>query len=115
MSRSLSAGSPQRLTSNVTIADGLAPPFTGTNALAHVRALVDHMLTVPDAEILHGMRVLMERCKLFAEPSAGAAVAPLLARHPVLPPGGRVVAIVCGGNVDLERLVALTRAGGLPG
>lgn len=110
MSLSLKAGSPQRLTSNVTVADGLAPPFTGANAFAHVRAFVDDMLTVPDAEILDGMRVLMERCKLFAEPSAGAAIAPLLARHPSLPSGGRVVAIVCGGNIDLNRLGTLLGA-----
>lgn len=104
MSRSLAAGSPQRLTVNRTIADGLAPPFTGLNAFTHVRDLVDEVITIADAEILDGMRVLMERCKLFAEPSAGAAVSPLLTGRVQVPAGSVVVPIVCGGNIDLVRL-----------
>ena len=104
MSLSLAAGSPQRLTVNRTVADGLAPPFTGANAFAHVRALVDEVITIPDAEIIDGMRVLMERCKLFAEPSAGAAISPLLTGRITVPAGCRVVPIICGGNIDLARL-----------
>ena len=104
MSRSLAAGSPQRLTTNRTVADGLAPPFTGHNAFEHVRDLVDEVITVSDAEIIDGMRVLMERCKLYAEPAAGAAVAPLLTGRLDLVRGASVVAIVCGGNMDVGRL-----------
>ncbi|MCC6318262.1 MAG: pyridoxal-phosphate dependent enzyme [Gemmatimonadaceae bacterium] len=107
MSCSLAAGSPQRLEVNRTIADGLAPPFTGMNAFNHVNALVDQVITVSDAELLDGMRVLMERCKLFAEPSAGAAVSPLLTGRLAFPADSRVVAIVCGGNIDLARLCEL--------
>ncbi|MBK8249982.1 MAG: pyridoxal-phosphate dependent enzyme [Gemmatimonadetes bacterium] len=110
MSLSLAAGSPQRLQINTTIADGLAPPFTGANAFAHVRALVDEVITVSEAQILDGMRVLMERCKLFVEPSAGAAVAPLLAPHPLIPHGARVVPIICGGNIDLAKVAVLFSA-----
>lgn len=108
MSLSLAAGSPQRLTINRTVADGLAPPFTGINAFTHVRALVDEVITIPDSEIMDGMRALMERCKLFAEPSAGAAVSPLLTGRLAIPPQSRVVAIVCGGNIDLARLREIT-------
>ena len=107
VSLSLAAGSPQRLKSLDTVADGLAAPFTGAHNLAHVQQFVDEMLVIPDAEILAGMRVLMERCKLFAEPSAGAAVAPLLTGRITVRPGACVVAIVCGGNIDLERLKGL--------
>ncbi|MND06187.1 threonine dehydratase [compost metagenome] len=57
------------------------------------------------------MRALMERCKLFAEPSAGAAVAPLLTGRLKVPPGATVVAIVCGGNLDLDRLKLLLAGG----
>ena len=104
MTLSLAAGSPQRLESLDTVADGLAAPFAGSRNLRHVQHFVDEMLVVPDSEIIEGMRVLMERCKLFAEPSAGAAVAPLLTGRLAVPPGATVVAIVCGGNLDLERL-----------
>jgi threonine dehydratase len=112
ISLSLGKGSPQRLKVNQTIADGLAAPFTGANAFAHVQAFADAVITVSEAQILDGMRALMERCKLFVEPSAGAAVAPLLAPHPLIPAGARVVPIICGGNIDLTKVSALfaTRA-----
>ena len=104
MSLSLAAGAPRRLSVNHTVADGLAPPFTGVNAFRHVRALVDEVITVTDAEIIDGMKVLMERCKLFAEPAAGAAVAPLLTGRVRVPAGSCVVPVVCGGNLDFGRL-----------
>ncbi|MEP6781998.1 MAG: pyridoxal-phosphate dependent enzyme, partial [Gemmatimonadaceae bacterium] len=70
----------------------------------HVQAFVDEVIVIPDSEILAGMRVLMERCKLFVEPSAGAAIAPLLNGRLKIERGASVVPIVCGGNIDLERL-----------
>lgn len=107
MSLSLAAGSPQRVPRLDTIADGLAAPYAGTHNLAHVQAFVDEMIVIPDSEILAGMRALMERCKLFAEPSAGAAVAPLLTKRVHFEPDSCVVPVVCGGNIDLERLKTL--------
>lgn len=104
MKRSLEAGSPQRLAKMNTVADGLAAPFAGANTYEHVKAFVDELIVIPDSEIIAGMRVLMERCKLFVEPSAGAAIAPLLNGTTVFTKGERVVPIVCGGNIDLDRL-----------
>ncbi len=104
MTRSLAAGAPQRLTKMNTIADGLAAPFTGVRNLAHAQAYVDEWFVVPDREIIHGMRVLMERCKLVPEPAAGAAIVPLITDRLSLGSGTTVVPIVCGGNVDLRRL-----------
>ena len=107
MQRSIAAGSPQRLAKLNTIADGLAAPFAGTLNLSHCQAYVDEWISVSDSEIIAAMRVLMERCKLFPEPAAAAAVVPLLsgqlafARHDV------VVPIICGGNIDVDRFKAL--------
>jgi threonine dehydratase len=72
-----------------------------------VQAFVDEMLVIPDSEILEGMRVLMERCKLYVEPSAGAAVAPLLTERLRVPRAARVVPVICGGNIALDRLKTL--------
>lgn len=107
MRLSLDAGSPQRIAKLNTVADGLAAPFAGTHTLRHVQEFVDEVIVIPDSEIIEGMRILMERCKLFVEPSAGAAVAPLLTGSLSLPAGASVVPIVCGGNIDLERLRAI--------
>ncbi len=107
MTRSIAAGTPQRLESLSTVADGLAAPFAGTQNLAHCQAFVDDWFVVPDREIIEAMRVLMERCNIVPEPAGAAAVVPLLHGLLSLPPGATVVPIICGGNIDLERLKAL--------
>lgn len=107
MQLSLATGSAQRVSTLNTVADGLAAPFAGAHNYQHVKTFVDELLVIPDSEILAGMRVLMERCKLFVEPSAGAAIAPLLSGVLNLKKDQVVVPIVCGGNIDLERLRTL--------
>lgn len=107
MTRSLAAGSPQRLATLNTIADGLAAPFAGTRNLAHCQAFVDEWFVVPDEEIVEAMKVLMERCKLLPEAAGAAALVPLLTDRLRLSPDATVVPIICGGNVDLDRLKAL--------
>lgn len=107
MTQSLAAGSPQRLATSTTMADGLAAPFAGEHTFAHVKELVDDIVLVSEAEIREGTIALMERSKLFAEPAAGAAVAPLLNNRLNLN-GQRVAAIICGGNIDLARLCQIS-------
>jgi threonine dehydratase len=107
ISRSLEAGEPLRLERLDTVADGLAAPFAGRHTLAHVRSRVSQVVTVHDAAIVDAMRLLLERCKLLAEPAASAPLAALIARRFVPPPGARVVCVVSGGNIDAERLKAL--------
>jgi threonine dehydratase len=110
MTRALAAGSPVRLESVATIADGLAPPFVGELNLEHVRRQVECVVLVSDDEIRAAMRFLMTRAKLFVEPAGAAAVAALLAgKIPVLS-GWDVAAIVSGGNADLESVSGLLGA-----
>lgn len=105
MSQSLTHGEPVRLPSVNTIADGLAAPFAGRHTLAHVQAHVDQMLVVSDAEITNALGVLMERCKLAAEPAAAAAIVPLLTNRLQLDPASTIVAVICGGNADWSAMV----------
>ena len=104
MARSLAQGEPARLASTNTIADGLAAPFAGTNTFAHVQAFVERIVEVEDAEIVVGLRALMERCKILPEPAGAAGTGALLSGKLDVRPGERVVMIVSGGNVDLDRL-----------
>ncbi len=87
-----------------TIADGLATPTTGELVLEHVRAYVDDIVLVDDAEIVAGIGFLLERAKLLAEPAGAAATAALLAGKVDLPEGSRVAVTVSGGNIDITRL-----------
>jgi len=104
MTESLRRGEPVRLDHVDTIADGLAAPFAGRLNFAHVRALVDEMVLVSDAEIAAAIPVLMERCKIVPEPAGAAVVAALLSGKFTPPTGSTTVAIVSGGNVDRGRL-----------
>src|SRR5438876_11379280 len=104
MRRALDAGEPVRLERVSTIADGLAAPIAGTIPLEIVRRLVSDVVLVDDDVIAEGVRFLATRAKLVAEPAGAAATVALIAGVVKAHPGERVVAIVSGGNVDLERL-----------
>jgi len=104
MRRALDAGEPVRLERVNTIADGLAAPIAGTIPFEIVRRLVSDVVLVDDDVIAEGVRFLATRAKLVAEPAGAAATGALLAGTVKARPGERVVAIVSGGNVDLERL-----------
>jgi threonine dehydratase len=104
MRRSLDEGRALRLDRIETIADGLAAPMAGQNTFPIVQSLVDEVATVTDEEIVAAMKMLMSRCKLVAEAAGAAAVAALLSGALRVPPGSTVVAVVSGGNVDLNTL-----------
>jgi len=109
MSRSLEAGGPVHLDKVSTIADGLAAPFAGEHTLRHVQRFVDQVVRVTDDEIVHALRLMIERAKLAAEPSGAAGLAALLTGKAHVTEGSRVVCIVSGGNLSLDRLKQLLR------
>ncbi len=102
MTRALAAGKPVRLETLDTIADGLAAPFVGALNLEQVQARVEAVVTVTDRQIREALRLLLERSKLAAEPAGAAAVAALLAGKVPVSADDQVVAVVSGGNLDLE-------------
>jgi len=99
MGRSRAAGTPVRLSSTASIADGLLTLRPGDLTFAHAQALVDDMVTVSDDEIRAAVRWLHRAAGLVVEPSGAAATAAVLASGPA---GDGVVAIVSGGNVEAE-------------
>jgi threonine dehydratase len=104
MRRSLDQGHAVRLDRVDTIADGLAPPMAGEHTYPIVKALVDDVVTVTDEEIVVAMKMLMSRAKLMVEPAGAAGIGALLAGKLKVPSGSKVVAVISGGNVDLDEL-----------
>lgn len=106
MKASIDAGHPVTLPQTSSIADGLIPVRPGDLTFAHVRELVDAVLTVEDDEIIDAVLWTVTRAKIVAEPSGAAGVAAVLTgavdAHGRI--DGPIVAIVSGGNMDLERL-----------
>jgi threonine dehydratase len=107
MRLSLDRGSPQKLAKVDTIADGLAAPWAGALTFEHVRDLGVEVVTVPDAPIVEAMWLILERCKVVAEPAASAGLAALISGAVTVGRGARVVCLLTGGNVDRERLGSL--------
>jgi len=107
MWRSRQQGRPVRLDKVATIADGLSAPFAGELTFALVQQYVDDLVLVSDADIRAAMALILERCKLLAEPAGAAAIAALLGGAVQIHPGAPVAAVLSGGNVDAGRLAEL--------
>ncbi|MFM2106824.1 MAG: threonine dehydratase catabolic [Chloroflexota bacterium] len=96
-----------------TIADGTRTQRIGRRNFAHLRALMDAVVTVSEAEIAAAIRLAAEESRLVVEPSGALTVAAL--RWHAVEAGldraaGPVVAVVSGGNVDPERYRAYLEA-----
>jgi threonine dehydratase len=89
---------PAELTSR-TIADGLRTQSVGERNFAHIRAFVEGIITVTEAEIRAAMRAIVATARLVPEPSGAVPVAALLFHSPELPAWRKAVAVVSGGNV----------------
>jgi threonine dehydratase len=107
MTSALAAGAPVRLESVVTVADGLAAPFTGEINLSIVQRYVDDIVILTDDEIVEALRLLLHHGKVLAEPGAAAALAALVTNKAAVPVGAETVAVLTGGNIDLPKLKSL--------
>jgi threonine dehydratase len=86
-----------------TIADGLRSPSPGKLTFPIIQQLVEQILLVTEDEIRATVRFLIERMKIFVEPSGAVAAAAVLFQK--LPKEIQTAGvIVSGGNADLESL-----------
>jgi threonine dehydratase len=91
-----------------TIIDGLRVRRAGEVTFSVVQRYVDEIVALPDRDIFEAMIWVMERCKLVVEGAAAAPVAALLHGLIRMPLGARVVAVLSGGNVNLDQLRGLS-------
>ena len=103
MQRSIETGRLETIECH-TIIDGLRVRRVGVINFSVVQRYVDEIVTLPDAQIFDAMIWVMERCKLVVEGAAAAPVAALLHGLIKVPPGARVVAVLSGGNLNLDQL-----------
>tara|TARA_B100001765_G_scaffold186526_1_gene131535 strand:+ start:27 stop:971 length:945 start_codon:yes stop_codon:yes gene_type:complete len=108
MRQSLEKRKPVTLDSINTIADGLSAPFIGKKNFEIVQKHIDQLITVSDKEIIETMWLIFERTKLFVEPSAAAGLAPILFDKYKLPINSKAMFILCGGNIDKEKLIQIS-------
>ena len=106
MQASLKAGAVTTIECN-TVIDGLRVRRVGDLNFSVAQRFVDEIVTLPDAEIFESMIWIMERCKLVVEAAAAAPVAALRRGLVQLPKGAKVVAVLSGGNLNLDQLRGL--------
>ncbi|MEU4660008.1 pyridoxal-phosphate dependent enzyme [Streptomyces sp. NPDC023723] len=82
-----------------TIADGVAGRCPIPAVLADLLVVADDAVLVTEASIVTGMRLLLDRAGLVAEPSAALGIAAVLEDRDRFA-GRHVATVVCGGNVD---------------
>lgn len=97
MHASFEAGHPVHLGSVDTIADGLAPPMAGELNYHILSRRAEGMAVLTDAEIVRGLRHVMESGESI-EPSGAAGVAALMVGRIPGRARGPVVVVVSGGN-----------------
>lgn len=88
-----------------TIADGCAVETPGTLTFEVVNSLVDEMVLVSEEELEVAMKDLIQRGKIIVEGAGALAAAAIISgKVDHLLPNKKTVAIVSGGNVDLQRI-----------
>ena len=100
-----------------TIADGTRTQAIGRRPFAHLRAHLDTVVTVTEAQIAAAVRLAAEASRLVVEPSGALSIAALRFAPEaagIAALDGAAVAVVSGGNVDPERYRALL-ASPIPG
>jgi threonine dehydratase len=83
-----------------TMCDGLRTQSLGALNFEHIRAYVDDIITVSEAEIRSAMRTLLYSARLTPEPSGACSAAGILFHRDQLLPFRKVVVVMSGGNVE---------------
>ncbi|MBE6594328.1 MAG: threonine ammonia-lyase [Ruminococcaceae bacterium] len=110
MAESRAAGRVVTLDSVSTFADGIAVKHPGDNTFAIIKDYVDDIVTVSEDEIATAILTLMEKQKLVAEGAGAVGVAAIMfGKLPVA--GKKVVAVVSGGNIDVNILSRVVTRG----
>ena len=108
---SLAAGERREIDSVDTIADGIATRSVGEKPFDIMREYVDEVVVVDDREIALALTLLLERSKTLVEGAGAVALAAVLSEAFEYDDDETIVAALCGGNIDLNRLGTVIRRG----
>lgn len=111
LSASLAAGEPVTIERTATFVDGIGSKSVLPEMWPLASSLLDGSIVVSLDEVCDAIRLLVSTSHIVAEGAGASAVAAAL-RHAA--PGQRVVAVVSGGNLDIDVLREIL-AGKLPG
>jgi threonine dehydratase len=104
LAASLAAGEPRTVEYRPSFVDGIGSKTVFPGMFAHARRLLDGSLVVTLEEAAQAMKLVAERNRVIIEGASACAVAAALSGRAG---SGKVVAIVSGGNIDLDKFAQL--------
>jgi len=109
LAASLAAGRPSTVDYHPSFVDGIGSKTVFANMFEHARGLLAGSLVVTLQEAAQAMKLVAERNRAIVEGAAACAIAAALSGRAGTPSApGKVVAIVSGGNIDLDTFARLT-------
>ena len=108
LAASLAAGEPRTVEYKPSFVDGIGSKMVFPSMFELAQKLLDGALVVTLAEAASAMKLVAERNRVIVEGAAACAVAAALSGRAG---SGNVVAIVSGGNIDLDKFGELVGRG----
>ncbi len=104
LAASLTAGEATTVDYRPSFVDGIGSKMVFANMFEHARKLLDGSLVVTLNEAAEAMKLVAERNRVIVEGAAACAIA---AARSGRAGTGKVVAIVSGGNIDLDKFAQI--------
>jgi threonine dehydratase len=104
LAASLAAGEPRTVEYKPSFVDGIGSKMVFPNMFERARQLLDGSLIVNLKEAAQAMKLVAERNRVIVEGAAACAVAAALSGRAG---SGKIVAIVSGGNIDLDKFAQI--------
>jgi threonine dehydratase len=104
LAASLAAGEPRTVEHTPSFVDGISGRAVFSAMFAQARDLLDGSIVVTLDEAGQAMKLVAERNRVIMEGASACAVAAALSGRAG---GGKVVAIVSGGNIDLDNFARI--------
>jgi threonine dehydratase len=104
LAASLAAGAPRTVEYTSSFVDGIGSKMVFANMFELAQKLLDGSLVVSLADAAQAMKLMAERNRVIAEGASACAVSAVLSGRAGV---GKVVAIVSGGNIDLDKFAKL--------
>ena len=109
ISRSLAAKKAVAVPASRTIADGVAVSGPSELTFELIQQYVDEVICVPDEAVAQAIVMLIERAKFVVEGAGALGVAAIMSGR--YEPRGRALAVLSGGNIDINLLGSMVRRG----
>jgi threonine dehydratase len=104
LAASMAAGEPRAVDYQPSFVDGIGSKVVFANMFERAQGLLDGSLVVTLKEAAQAMKLVAERNRVIVEGASACAIAAAISGRAG---SGKVVAIVSGGNIDLEKFSKL--------